>query len=287
MSDDAKLRTATGLSSCWDGEPIKRVRAQDGVLLLPGRRISMHLMAQPDVAAIWLGDRLLLDQGLLSRVLVTAPNPASGTRLWREPSIESNRALEAYNSVLGDILRRQAPLAPGVRNELAPRQLLLSGEARTMWIGFADHIERRLGSDGELDSVRGLANKLPEHAARIAGVMTLVGDLDASEISRHEMEAGIAIAEHYAKEALRLSGASRISAELIEAQRLLTWLLTSWPHPVVSLPDIYRLGPNSIRDAASARRAVTILCDHGWLAQAPPCEINGTPRRDVRLIVRG
>jgi Protein of unknown function (DUF3987) len=73
MTDDAKLRTAGGLSALWDGEPIKRVRANDGVMVLPGRRVAMHLMVQPDVAAIWFSDRLLAEQGLMSRVLVTAP----------------------------------------------------------------------------------------------------------------------------------------------------------------------------------------------------------------------
>ena len=53
MADDAKLRTASGLSALWDGEPIKRVRAQDGFTVLHGRRVAVHLMAQPDVAAIW------------------------------------------------------------------------------------------------------------------------------------------------------------------------------------------------------------------------------------------
>jgi hypothetical protein len=52
MSDEAKLRTAAGLSSTWDGEPIKRVRAADGVTVLPGRRLAVHLMVQPDVAAV-------------------------------------------------------------------------------------------------------------------------------------------------------------------------------------------------------------------------------------------
>jgi Protein of unknown function (DUF3987) len=47
MSDDAKLRTAAGLSAAWDGEPIKRVRGGDGVTVLPGRRLAMHLMARP------------------------------------------------------------------------------------------------------------------------------------------------------------------------------------------------------------------------------------------------
>lgn len=73
MSDDNKLRTATGLSSAWDGEPIRRVRAGDGASILPGRRLSVHLMVQPDVASILLNDRLLTNQGLLSRMLITAP----------------------------------------------------------------------------------------------------------------------------------------------------------------------------------------------------------------------
>jgi hypothetical protein len=74
MSDDARLRTAAGLSAVWDGESIRRVRAGDGVTVLPGRRLAMHLMAQPDVAANWMCDSLLIDQGITSRVLVTAPD---------------------------------------------------------------------------------------------------------------------------------------------------------------------------------------------------------------------
>jgi hypothetical protein len=64
MLDDAKLRTAAGLSAAWDGEPIKRVRGGDGVTVLPGRRLAMHLMAQPDVASEMLNDRVLADQGI-------------------------------------------------------------------------------------------------------------------------------------------------------------------------------------------------------------------------------
>jgi hypothetical protein len=121
MSDDAKLRTVTGLSALWDGEPIKRVRALDGFTVLPGRRVSMHLMAQPDVAAIWFGDRLLTEQGLLSRVLVTAPEPASGTRICKEPLPVSDVAMNRYYARLLDILVQPLPVAPGTRNELAPR----------------------------------------------------------------------------------------------------------------------------------------------------------------------
>ena len=111
MSDEAKLRTAAGLSAPWDGEPIKRVRGGDGVLVLPGRRLAMHLMAQPEVASGWLNDPLLRDQGMFSRILATAPDAASGTRLWQEPTPESDAAMKRYGARLLDKLERPFPLA--------------------------------------------------------------------------------------------------------------------------------------------------------------------------------
>jgi hypothetical protein len=74
LSEDARLRTAAGLSSLWDGSPIKRVRAgKDESYVLLGRRLAMHLMLQPKVASELLSDPLLKDQGLLSRILVSYP----------------------------------------------------------------------------------------------------------------------------------------------------------------------------------------------------------------------
>jgi hypothetical protein len=266
---DAKKRTAAGLSAVWDGEPIRRVRTREGVTVLAGRRVAMHMMVQPDVAAIWIGDRFLIEQGFMSRVLVTAPEAASGTRVWKEPSGKSDAATNPYNARLLGILTRPLPLAAGTRNELAPRALPLSRQARRHWIGFYNDVEKRLVAGGELEPVRGLANKLPEHAARIAAVLTLVNDIEAGEVGPAEMEAGIAVAQHYAGEALRLFGGSRMSDDLREAQQLLGWLHTSWPQPEVSLPDIYQRGPNSIRDMRRARRVVGILEDHGHLVRVP------------------
>lgn len=287
MADDAKLRTATGLSALWDGEPIKRIRALDGFTVLPGRRVAMHLMVQPEVGAIWLQDRLLIEQGLLSRILPTAPEAASGTRIRKDPSPDSDEALKRYGARLLEILERPLPFAPGARNELAPRRLPLSLEARRLWIAFYNHVEERLVAGGELNPVRGLANKLPEHAARIAAVLSLVDKIDAGEVGPAEMEAGIALAQHYVVEAMRLFGASGVNDDLREAHQLLEWLRTGWGETRVSLPDIYQRGPNSIRDKRRAHRAVTILVDHGWLVDAPPGEVGGTFRREVWRIVKG
>jgi Protein of unknown function (DUF3987) len=119
MSDDNKLRTAAGLSELWDGEPIKRVRAGDGTLVLPGRRVAMHLMAQPDVAAIMLSDRMLLSQGFLSRCLVTAPESISGTRIWRlmRPTRRSNDMGHGFCSSLNDHCQSQRVRRTSLRLE--------------------------------------------------------------------------------------------------------------------------------------------------------------------------
>jgi hypothetical protein len=85
MSEDNRLKTAAALSGLWDGGPIKRVRSGDGIIILPGRRISMHLMLQPGVSMRLLGDPTLIDQGLFSRVLATMPDTNAGLRLWRDP----------------------------------------------------------------------------------------------------------------------------------------------------------------------------------------------------------
>jgi Protein of unknown function (DUF3987) len=80
-----------------------------------------------------------------------------------------------------------------------------------VWIRFADHVEAMLGRDGELRPISGLANKLPEHAARLAGVLTLVRDIYAGEITAEEMAAGIVLAQSTTPQSRCGSTAARAS----------------------------------------------------------------------------
>jgi hypothetical protein len=288
MADEAKLRTATGLSGLWDGEPIKRVRAGDGATVLPGRRFAMHLMAQPEVAARMLSDPQLKDQGFLSRCLVTAPGSIAGTRHWRDCPSTAEPAIKRYGAKVLEILERQFPLAEGKANELKPRTLILASDARQLWIEFADAIESQIGTDGELAAVKPLANKLPEHAARLAAVLALFADINAPDVSAEHMAAGITLAQHYLLEAQRLNESARVSNDLRTAQDLLDWLQNTWGEAAVSLPDIYQKGPRSIdvRDKATALRLVKILVEHGWLKLEPAgAVVAGQHRREVWLIV--
>jgi hypothetical protein len=287
MTEEAKLRTSTGLSKLWDGRPVERLRGGDGLILLPGRRLAMHLMLQPMIAARLYADGLLIGQGLLSRVLPTFPESAIGVRLWREPSVESEPALKRYGARLLDILEMPLPVAEGKRDQLSPRKLLLSAGARRVLIGFHDHIEPRLGAGGELEPVCAFANKLPEHATRIAGVRALVNNITAIEVTETDMQAGVDLAQHYLDEAMRIHGASQVSEGITLAQHLLHWLL-AWPEQAISLPTIYQRGPNSIRDNSTAKRLVGVLEQHGWLVRIPEGAIvAGQRRREAWRIVRG
>lgn len=287
MNEDNRLRTAAGLSALWDGAPVRRVRAGDGTTVLPGRRVAMHLMMQPGVAARLFSDRLLLDQGLLSRMLVCAPESRAGTRLWREPSRKAEAALEAFHARLRTLHEAEQPIAEGKRNELAPRLLPLSDSARAVWIQYADRNEVQLGEGGALHPVAGLANKLPEHAARIAAVLTLTDDLNAPEVDGDRMADAIDIVQHYAGEALRLFEAGRISADLEQAERLRTWLLSEWKEPAIGLPEIYQQGPNAIRNASRARQMAKLLEAHGWLLPLDGgAVIQGAPRREAWTVRR-
>jgi hypothetical protein len=135
---------------------------------------------------------------------------------------------------------------------------------------------------GELEPVRALANKIPEHAARLASVLSAVADIERPAIEIAEIRAGIAIAEHYVAEALRLAAASRISNELRLAKRLLDWLLHKWEHPAISLPDIYQRSLNAIGDLATAKKMVAILVEHGWLERIDGgAVVAGVRRRDA------
>jgi hypothetical protein len=287
MSDEAKLRTAAGLSALGDNGIVRRVRAGDGAVVLPGRRLSVHLMAQPEVAEIMFGDPLLLCQGLLSRVLVTAPDSFAGTRLWRDEQPATDSHLKHYGAVFLEMLHAPLPTPDGRSNGLRPRVLQLSPAARQLWIRYADHIELAVAPEGALESVKGLACKLAEHAARLAGVLSLVDDFEAGEIGDATLKAGIALADHYASEALRLFGASQVADELKLAEKLRRWLLHRWKETDVSLPDIYQFSLAAIRTKTAAKRAVDILEDHGWLERLPEgAEIRGCRRRDAWHIIR-
>jgi hypothetical protein len=238
-------------------------------------------MAQPLVASHLLADPLLQNQGILSRMLVTVPAPASGTREWHEPTDSSDAALRVYSQHLLEVLR--LPEMPSEENLLA---LSLDAIAREMWIEFANTIEKQIGPEGKLSCIRGLANKAAEHAARQAGVLAIVEDPERTDVSARHLAAGIEIVNFYLNEALRLQATSQIDPRLQKAARLLVWLRKCGEN-VISPVEVYQFGPTEFRDKRAAEEAIAVLANHGHLIALDGVHsVRGIRRREVYRIVQ-
>ncbi len=287
MNKDNRMKSAAALSTMWDGESLTRVRVLDGASALLGRRVSVHLMVQPELGATLITDRALRDQGLLSRFLVAAPASTQGLRFFTEPSSDDAAMLEQWHETLARLLQRPLPIGHG-RNTLDPRKLSLAYEAKAMLIAFSDRVERELGPDGPLDVVAGFANKLAEQAARLAAVFAFMERPDGDEVTAEHIAAGIEVAKWYEAEQLRLVSAGRVDPGLRNAQKLLDWLHSeAWPDTLVSSADVQQRGPASLRQKKLAENAIAVLVDHSWLIPLDgPQTIQGKRRRQAYTIVK-
>ena len=169
FSPEHRLKTAACLSALWDGGGLRRFRAGDGVTDLPGRRLALHLMIQPDAAATFLGDAILRDQGILSPLLLASPASLAGKRKWRQPPASLDAPMRRYIAATMAALESPAPAANGAGNELTPRALDFSPDAKAAWVAFHDAIEAAMAPDGALENLRDVGSKAAENAARCAG----------------------------------------------------------------------------------------------------------------------
>jgi hypothetical protein len=263
-----RLKTGANLSTLWDGDGLRRLRALDGVTDLRGRRLALHLMVQPEAAGDLLSDPVLRDQGLLSRLLVAAPDSIAGTRLYREPRPEDDRDIRRYVATMLQLLELGWPCEADRPNELSPRPLSLGPEARQMWIAFHDRVEEETKPDGSLAELKDIAGKAAEQAARIAGVLTIVEEPAAKEIQALTMRNAIELVSWYLNEALRLAGSARISAKLRTAQLLLDWLART-AKKTITVREVQQFGPGRLREREAILATLHILQEHGSLLIDP------------------
>lgn len=295
MNADNRLKTIAGLSSLWDGAPINRTRGGDGTVTLLGRRLAAHLMVQPIAARPLLADPVAMGQGFLARFLIVEPPSAIGTRMLTDAAPEPAPALAAYAARLRLALAAERLTAPDDPQELRPRTLPLTAEARRELVAFHNLVETAQAPGGDLAHVTPFASKAAEQAARIAGVLTMWADLDAPEVTRATMVDAIELAQFYLGEARRLAEAAVVSQPTERAEALRAWIVERWPEraralgrdPATILPaDVMQHGPNALREGKEAKAALAILADHGWLhALAKGTVVDGKARTLAYAVV--
>ncbi|MBC8285731.1 MAG: DUF3987 domain-containing protein [Nitrospinae bacterium] len=193
-------------------------------------------------------------------------------------SINETLELKKYFGTMMQILETPLPLAEGTQNELEPRKISMNAKAKNAWVSYHNYTEKLCKEDRELFPIRGLATKAAEHVARIAGVLSLVENINVVEISDSNIQSGITIVEFHLNEALRLFNSSADNPDLVLAEKLLAWAILQGG--VVCRTQIYHSGPNAIREKATAIRIIDILIDHGWFRPIQGnIVIDGTKRK--------
>ncbi len=285
MKAENRLATCAALSAMWDGAPLDRWRAGEGIASYAGRRFSSHIMVQPVAAEALLADPMANGQGLLARFLICRPRSNIGTRLRTTRDAAAEAEIDRFATQVRNLLARELPLKQGRRNELAPPVLPLSDAARKLLTEFYREVELAQAPGGVFHDAKAFASKATEHAARIAAVLTIFRDPDADAVAGETMVSAVEIATFYANEAARLADAAVVPPEVAEAERMRIWLLTSWGEPNISAAIAAQRGPFKVTDRA--RKALHKLVDYGWLIPADGAEVDGRTRREAWRIVRG
>lgn len=268
------LKSVAGLSKLWDGAPISRTRASEGESSARyGCRLSAHLMIQPIVATEVLGNPIMQGQGFLARFLIAWPESLAGTRFYRDADPARDSRLGRYWQRMTSLLVKEP--TKDENGELTPPILEMEPAALAVWIAEHDAIERQLGQGGDMQEIKPTAAKGAENLLRIAGVFAVVEGKQSIGVDLIKRAA--VLVNWYLTEALRLTSPSKVDPQLIQARRLLDWLLTNQWHSF-DARTLQREGPPFVRKSAKQRDTILgVLAEHHWLSTADGKTFNLAP----------
>lgn len=271
MNRENILRTLSEFSSLWGISTELRVRAGAGLTNTRGKRLSMHIMAQPDVARVLFGQRIANNQGFLPRLLVTWPETLRGTRMYRRGDLSTCAAVTKYNKRIMAILETPPDYVKDRPGCLDPWHCVLSPDAYELWVAYHDRVESQNAPGGPLDPISGWASKAAEHAARIATVLSLYDSIDINDISMERMQHGIRLADFYLSEMYRVHAQGEHDEDVLRADALLQFMRTHSDEVgnVFQKRYLMQYGPYGIRDAVVLDETLMLLQSTGTAAPIP------------------
>jgi hypothetical protein len=250
----------------------------------------MHIMLQPVIAMPLLHSAMAHGVGFLARFWTVYPESTIGTRLYHEGNLKEHPAAQTYAARIRALLDKDYPLKGNSQNELNPTSLTLTAKAKLRWVQFHDSTEKGLAKGKLYASIRAFGAKAAEHVLRLAGVLTLVSQPEASEIQYDALEAAITLVTYYLDEWRRLTSIGTDKPEMVRAERLLEWAQKQdavkdddgQEHRYLYTQRVYQYGPGDIRDKATALNTIRTLEEHHWLVRIPSgMKIEGKHRPDV------
>lgn len=270
MKAESVKRNLGLLNQLWDGGPINEGRINRGETYIESVRVTMGLMLQPSVLDNFLQrtEGLARGIGFFARFMFSHPETTQGQRYYREP-----RAMPALDEFQQRItLLLQMPAARDELGRLMSHGVKFDAEAQSAWVSFHDEVEERIGADFEYSTIRDVASKAAENAARLAcclHVFSKYGD-QLGDIDRGIMDAACSLMRWYLDEAVRFDRKAEMTEELRNAEMLEAWLVEKHKEAIrqkretpITVNTIRQKGPNALRGGKRIDDALDLLRDHG------------------------
>lgn len=253
------------------GDSVSQVRVGRDSVSMQRPVFVMGVLSQPETLRELRGVEGARERGLFARLLVAAP-----------PDMLGQRAAEVAPIGLSVIAQYRALLMNFVTTlwvEPQPRLLRPDREAYQALMSYHDHVESRLGPEGDLRPLEGYAGKLVGAAARYAalhhlawyGVAGLNYPVTAASVSW-----GIEIAT-WATEHHRFAVAELgLTGNALDGQRVLTWL-TRLATSEVTTRQVQR--ETNLPTVDQTVAALELLEERGWVRREASVAKSGPGRK--------
>ena len=264
MSQDKLALTCGIISKFWDGSFFMRPRVtQEGDGYVPPTPTTLNLMFQPTLIRQSFGNEFMLAQGILARMLPAWPESNMGKRPYRRSEASDDAIVDKFQDLTAMALRNTL-------EDPTEKTLRLSGGAFKQCVAFHDAVEPELGRGGWAADISSFAAKAPEHACRLAALMTLFEDPEATEISEATMTSACGLVRYYLQQFKYLCVAGTNEDAVSHAQKLLDWLKSNLsPGEGFATERILQTGPVPTRRRQTMDKALAILVQHDWIAKLP------------------
>jgi len=225
--------------------------------------------------------------GFLARFLVAWPESTQGSRPYKEPGSHLP-GLDKFNARITALLNQPFNFDE-TGNGIEPKLLKLSSEAKSYWIEFYNMIELQLKPTGSLTTVRDVASKVADNAARVAGLFHCYEHGLDGQISVESMQAACDIVTWHLSESQRLFGELAQDPAISMAAKIDGWLIARCNVQGTSrltLTEVLQFGPIRILrkkpnllpvldELFDANRAQLVTVDGKKLIAINPRLING------------
>lgn len=268
MSKENLTRFLGIISSLFSGEAISRTRVGRHHYAV-GRRLNALIMSQTIVAMDFIGSEMVMQQGLGNRFLYDAPESMRGTRLFNDDDLDSDPEYMAYCEYIQLMVSRVMKIDEATGG-VDVKVIRTSPEAKAIWADHYNALEIGCGEGGPFATHAAYVGRFPEQTLRLAGILTLIEDLDADEITADAMTRAVMLADYYLQSAIHLFNKVPADNDEFQARTLLNWMREKQLElnlPAIPVRLIYKDGPRAARSVERTRKLLKILEERGEVSK--------------------